>query len=118
MLTERETKKYNFFGSFAISPLRKASLSYVAKTSQVFELKEQLGNDCIVIDYDDIINKKKIVLPYLFDFLILPYSPKLLELIHTKSVNKAENLTTKEKVSIRKTCGKTYEDVRKLAASF
>ena len=119
LLNDKEMKKYNIFGSIAISSFRKACLSYIGKTSQVFELKNKLGEEAIaVIDYDDFISQKESVLRFIFDFVELPYSLSYTDLIHTKGIKRADKLTENEKRIIQQTCWPTYEKVRRLAEDF
>lgn len=118
LLGVREKKKFNLFGNIAISSLKKACFSYVAKTSQIFDIKEKLRNAVTIIDYDDLVSRKDLVLPYLFDFIELSYSSQYADLIHAKGIKRAGKLKKNEKIVIQQTCWSTYEKARRLAVNF
>ncbi len=118
LLHNKEKKQYNLFGCIAVSSLKKACLSYVAKTGQIFELKENLGDAVTIIDYDDLISKKELVLPFAFDFIELSYSSQYAELIHAKGIKRADKLTKDEKRTIKQLCWSIYGKAQRLAEDF
>lgn len=118
MLNEKERNRYMLFGKFIIPQIRKACLSYVGKTSQLFEIKEKLKGDVVIIDYDDLIQKKESVLPFLFDFAHVPFLKSYLTLIHSQGIKRADKLSQAERESVQRTCWGLYERARELAVCF
>jgi hypothetical protein len=101
--------RYKLFGLNGISLLRQACWGYVGKTFQMFELRERYGQDSlIVVDYDDLVIRKNILLPALYNFLGLKYSPMYGKKIHNKSLAKVNKLTDKERRVITSICQPIY----------
>ena len=74
LLEDREQWRYRHLGAFSIPRLRRACLSYNAKVSHVFKLRERLGNDRLfIIDYERMTHHKKAVLPMIYEYVDLPY---------------------------------------------
>ena len=113
-LSESELIRFRIFGAIGFSALHKACLSYVHKTSQVFELQERLGDDIMIVEYDDVIIRKEAVFLEIFSFFGLEYSPEYSSLIHSRSINKSIKLSKRENSLIQDTCWTTYENARAL----
>lgn len=118
MLNEKEKKRYDLLGKFTIPQIRKACLAYVGKTSQVFEIKEKLKDNVVIIDYDDLIHKKILVLPFVFDFANVPFLESYLNFIHSQGIKRADKLSHAEREAVQLTCWNLYERVRELAVCF
>ena len=101
-------------GSYGFSTLKKACLSYVQKTGQIFEIERKLGNDVMVVEYNDIIRKKNVMLPNLFSFFELEYDPVYGSTIDSRSLTKAKRLSERQKRMIYEVCWETYEKARSL----
>jgi|LGOV01.1.fsa_nt_gb hypothetical protein len=113
-LSEKDLKRFNFLGSYGFSTLKKACLSYVQKTGQIFEIERKLGNDVMVVEYNDIIRKKNVMLPNLFSFFELEYDPVYGSTIDSRSLTKAKRLSERQKRMIYEVCWETYEKARSL----
>ncbi len=91
LLDKHEYWRYKNLGSLAISRLRRACLSYNAKVSHVFKLRERLGDDQLfIIDYEKLISQKESILPMIYEFIDLPYRNEYAARVHSGSLNKAE----------------------------
>lgn len=117
VLTPWENIGLKLFGPSAISSIRKASLSYVGKTSQLFTLKKRLYNQILIIDYDDLIQKKESILPIISTFVNLPEESLTTDTIHNKSIHRAAKLSFKEKKMVQQLCWNTYISAKKLSVS-
>jgi len=114
LLTDSERRTYELFGTLGIARLRKACLSYNAKTVQTEILSRELGRDRImIIDYDDLVRSKEIHLPKIYDFVGLKYSDDLLSRLHAKSLSKANKFSSKEADIIDSVCTPFYQQARK-----
>ena len=91
------------------SRLDKACASYVAKTSQTFELVERLGSRVAVVDYDELVAHKDELLPRLCEFVGLPYEPKLGDKLHARSVAKRDRLSARATQYVDEFCRDVYE---------
>ncbi len=114
-LTSGERNLYHLLGSYGFSPLKKACYSYFGKLNQLFELKEKLGRDIFVIDYDAMINHKYKYLPLIFDHLHISYDSSCLSMIHSKSISKADKLSLRQKKVIHNSCWDIYNKLRTIA---
>ncbi|MFK5893318.1 MAG: sulfotransferase domain-containing protein [Pseudomonadota bacterium] len=115
-LSETEMRRYEVFGDFSVSQLKKSVFSYLAKANQIIELTERLDSTQIcVVDYHDIVCNKKDILPLIYEFIDHPYKQKYAELIHSQSINKASKLSEKELLYIKENCIPVYDKITKLA---
>lgn len=115
LLEEGDKKWYDWFGVRGVSRLKRACLAYCAKVSQLFELRERLPEDTlIVVEYDGLVSNKEQLLPELYGFVGLPYLPRYAEKIHGRSLSKHNALSAKERAMIENTCISVYEEARKL----
>jgi hypothetical protein len=95
--------------------LEKASLSYVDKQRQLFELKEHFTDDrLLIINYESIVNKSSDSVPLLFRYANLGYSADCLNII--KNGNNKPNMVNKNKRIIEDICMSTYQSAKALAA--
>ena len=114
-LTSIEKYLYNFLGSYGFLPLKKACYSYVGKLFQLTDLKEKLGSNILVIDYDDLINQKNKFLPLVFDHFDISYNSESLDMIHAHSLSKASRLSSRQKKIINYLCSDIYTHMRSYA---
>lgn len=115
LLNEGDKKRYERFGIWTISRLRRACFSYVGKTSQLFELYKRLDNKrLLIVDYDDLVVEKHRILPAIYEFIELEYKKEYAAKIHQESINKANRLSERERYTIKKLCWPTYEKARTL----
>ena len=114
-LEEKQKKCYELFGVYGISRIRRACLSYNGKVSQLFELKDWIGaNRILILDYDDIVKEKKRILPTMYRFIDLPYKKSYGDKIHTKNIRKASRLSKRDYDLIEQLCGPVYEKAKML----
>lgn len=104
-----------FFGEVGTSRLRKACWIYNAKISQIFNLVESL-NDCslMIVDYDELISNKNLVIPSIYRFLNLNYQDRYADIIEQRSLEKSKNLSEKEVNTINELCENNYLRARTL----
>jgi hypothetical protein len=87
---DREQWRYRHLGALFIPRIKRACLSYHARVSEVFRLREKIGKDQLfIVDYDLLTNHKEVVLPVIYDYIGLPYQMSYADRIHSGSVNKA-----------------------------
>lgn len=115
-LSGSQLARYSRFGLFGINRLHRACYSYTGKVSQVFELAEKLGDRRImVIDYDTIARDKDSTLSAVYNFIGLPFKQEYGQKIHTRSINKADKLSARQKDTINRICLPVYEKAKGLA---
>ena len=115
LLSGRPKKLYDHLGLIAVSRLQRACLSYTAKISQVFHIVEGLGaSNVLVVDYDELVQKKTHVLPMIYDFIGLPCKPSYLDMISDRSLYKARRLSRREQALIGTLCLSTYQKASEL----
>jgi len=118
LLTREEKRKYERFGIMAISRLKRACYSYNAKVSQIFDIREKLGvNRVLVIEYDNLVRMKEKILPLIFNFVDLEYKDIYGSQIRTSSLMKADRLSTRERDLIAQFCVPVYEKAKLLCMS-
>ena len=111
-----EKRSYDRLGSWGLSKIHKASMSYVAKNKQLLKLRNALPNDKLyVIDYDRLINNKNHDLENLYKFIDVKYDISYGDKINDLSVNKYKKLSNKQRSIITQRCQATYEEVISLA---
>ena len=114
-LTGLDAKMFKVLGTKGLSTLKMASLAYNSKVSQIFEIQKRFENNrLLVIDYDDLVANKKMVLPWIYEFIALPFDHKYLANIHSKSLKKKDKLSGKALSVIEETCMPVYREVRSL----
>ncbi len=114
LLDKNEKKLFKTFGTIAFSSMRKACLSYVAKTKQLFEIKSNLNDNCMVMDYDDLVSKVQILLPQVYSFFNLEYDENYLSILHKNSSGKRNLLTSQQTEFISNMCQEIYENGKAL----
>ena len=108
-LTGADKWLYKFFGTRSISMFRRACWGFIGKTGQLFEINQCLGKDVVfVVDYDELVNQKKRVLPEIYDFINLSYKTEYAAKIHDRSLDKRNELSAKEEATIEAMCNPIY----------
>lgn len=102
LLTGMDKWLYKLFGVATITRVKRACLLYNAKNSQLFELVPTLGPEKImVVDYDDLVTRKHVILPQVFRFIDLDYRTDYADKIHSNSLDKALRLSDKETAMVK-----------------
>jgi hypothetical protein len=115
LLNMNERRRWERFGVWGVSRLKRACLAYSGKVSQLFELHKHLSaNKLLVVDYDRLVSRKEEHLSELYRFIEIPYRPSYADMIHSKSLSKHSQLSEKENVIIEATCLPIYEEASKL----
>jgi hypothetical protein len=100
---------YKLLGVRGVRKLQRACYIFNGKVSQLSLLRQNLGPDSLmVVDYDDLIARKEIVLPAIYQFINLKYRDEYSQKIHSKSRSKAKGLSKKERSTIKKMCEPLY----------
>lgn len=114
-LCEECQRRYRFFGTLGVPRLIRACSSYNAKTSQIIKLREHLAADRLqVVDYDDLVRNKLVILPKIYEFLAIPYENKYAEEIRSSSVSKSKRASRREKAAVEEICIPEYLRLRRL----
>lgn len=113
-LLEAENKKrYQRFGSWAVSKVDRACLSYNAKLAQLKELWPLLDDDkLLVFDYDDLVAQPSKILPKIYDFVGLPFKEEYTLLVNDRSVDKVSLQKYGESSAVSEVCMPVYRDSR------
>ena len=112
-LGNAEKRRYRLFGTLGVSRIRKACLSYNVRVSQVFELKERLKEDqLIVVDYQDLVERKEQVLPRIYDFTGLEYRNSYPAKIKSTSLGKSSHQPQAEARAAEALCMPVYLKAR------
>jgi hypothetical protein len=103
-------------GLRGLNRLQRACFAYNGKLSQLFELKEWFDSErLLIIEYNDLVKNKERLLPRIFDFARLHYEKEYSNIIHPRSLKKAEDLTAHEVETIESLCTPVYERAVRLA---
>lgn len=117
LMEDNYQQRFNAFGLWAISRIRRACYSYNAKAAQAMAIMDQLGGErMLVIDYDELVNDKTTVLATVFDFIGLPFQDEYGDLIHKKSLKKSNKLSEQQQILVNSLCMPSYQRVRELIA--
>lgn len=119
MLTGLTAKLYKLFGVNGINNLNKACFAYAGKISQLFEIRQNIDRKKMaIIDYDELVTKKEIILPRLYEFVGLPYDQKYSKIIHSKSLNNKQGLSKKAVSRIEKICIPVYREAKTILTKY
>jgi hypothetical protein len=117
-LEGRPLRTYKRFGVLGVPKILRACLSYKGKTSQLVEIFDKIGNDhMLVINYDDLILNKEEILRMIYAFIRLPFKKSYADLIHSRSIHKANKLSPKERELVLTHAFPTYEKLKEMAKS-
>lgn len=109
---------YKSFGARSISKLRQACWGYKGKVLQLFELKQHLNAEqLMVVDYDDLVMHKAEILPIIYSFCDLDYKIEYADRIHSKSISKVTRLSTQESKVIKSLCEPIYQNASQFRTS-
>lgn len=115
LLQGKDAALYKIFGDRGISHIRQACYSYIAKTMQIFELKRKLDPDrLMILDYDDLVMRKLMILPALYDFIEVEFRKDYLQKISSESVKKARHLLPEDMPIVREMCEDIYRQATSL----
>lgn len=115
VINGRDKWIYSIFGARGVSMLRKACWAYNGKTAQVFDLLKVLGPEKVmVVDYDDLVIEKAILLPRIYEFVDLEHKAEYENLIHSKSLDKKSRMGDQEIATVLSLCEPTYRKARNL----
>jgi hypothetical protein len=118
-LTGLDAWLYKLLGLKGVSNLHQACHIFNGKVSQLFRLRQNLCPDnLMVVDYDDLIIRKEIVLPAIYKFIGLEYREEYLQKIHSKGLFKAKGLSRKERSTIKNICEPLYLRSKDLITTF
>lgn len=110
LLAGSEKLKYKILGVKSIARAKKACLLYNSKINQLLQLLEVLTSDNLkVIDYDHLVNNKKVTLPEIYQWINLGYRDEYADQIHTQSLNKKKQLLTAEAACVKGLSQPVYE---------
>jgi hypothetical protein len=90
----------------------KACASYVAKTEQTSLIRERLGNRMLIVDYDDLVLHKDVLLPPICEFAGVTFDRHLLHRLHDRSLAKRDSLPRRQAARIDETCSTSYRYAR------
>jgi hypothetical protein len=108
-LVGKDQLLYKICGQRLFSNFKKACLIYNWKVNQLFDLVTRLGNDTIkVIEYDELVMNKEIVLFKIYEFINLPYKASYADKIQPSSLGKKHLLSKKEIININGICENVY----------
>lgn len=106
-----EVVKHNFQlkGRKNVPAIIRASLSYKAKVSQLFNLIEYFGHQNIMLlDYDELVLNRYEILPLIYSYLGLNYQDSYAEQINPPPNKNYKILKKKEKLIVKRLCLPTY----------
>ncbi len=113
--TRMDNFMYSIFGIKGIPRIRRACYAYIGKSSHIFELHKNLCDERLfVVDYDDLSENKKVVLPELYQQINLLFKRSYLDKIHTKSFIKHKSFTFQELKTIKNLCFPIYLKAKEL----
>jgi len=114
LLDDIEKQKYKLCGQRMISKTQRACLSYNGKVLQAIELMKVLGPvNMLIVDYDELVGNKQILLPKIYKFIQLLYKAHYADKLHEHSLDKASRLTSRERNLISQLCIPVYEKIKK-----
>ena len=114
LLEGRDLIRYERYGRYVINRAKRACLAYQGKTQQAFELKERLGDEMLVVDYDDLVSDSSRTLSEVYSFIDLPFKESYEKSISRKSIKKASSLPGRIRSMIEDMALPEYERARAL----
>ena len=115
-LPDEHKKRYSRFGKLAIPRIRRACFSYIGKTTQLFEIRKGLWKDNIlIVDYDNLVINKDLVLPKIYRFIGLSYQQRYANKLNSGNINKAQKLSHIERKTIKQLCVPIYDQAKRLS---
>jgi hypothetical protein len=118
-LEKSDHRRFNKFGVWSVSRLKRACYAFYGKISQLFELHNYLSEDqLIVVEYDGLVEKKTDVLPELYRAIDLPYHSHYADMIHSKSLSKHRCLSRKKHAIVEAICMPIYKEAVELVSIY
>lgn len=115
LLTGIDKWRYKLFGIQGVPMIRRACWGFIGKISQLLEIYRVLGPELVlVMDYDDLVQNKTVLLPFLYQFIDLEYKENYADFIHNKSMNKRKYLSGMERKIVEDLCEPIYQKARAL----
>lgn len=96
------------------SRLFQACASYIGKTAQTAALRKGLGDRLAIVDYDDLVARKEIVLPQLCAFAGVRFTPELAASFAADTAPRGARLRQREAAHVEELCTDIYERARAL----
>lgn len=88
---------YKISGGKTINAVHQACLIYNSKLSHLFDLREHIGVDqLMIVDYDNLVIHKEQILSQIYRFVDLDYKSEYANQIHSQSLNKRNQLSEAE----------------------
>ncbi len=109
-----EKRRYERLGLIMVGRARRACLAYKGKTMQLFEIKRELGDDVMVVDYDELVSDSAALFDQIYDFIDLPFKSQYISPINKKSIKKAERLPQRAHDMVSDICMPVYTQARSL----
>jgi hypothetical protein len=107
--------RFQRFGLWSIPRIRRAAYAYVGKLHQLFELRPEFSQrDLSILEYDELVQKKTIIVPRLYEKLSIKYQRSNADSISERSLDKRDNLSTGEKNEVDRLCSEAFERARLL----
>lgn len=113
-LSGYQKRLYKYVGMQGVSRLHRACFAYNGKVSQLYDLRKNLGYDnLMVVDYNDVVLNKEVLLPHIYEYVQMEYIPEYSDKILSKSVEKKDKLSKRERSTVSKLCLPVYNDLKK-----
>jgi hypothetical protein len=113
-LTPAIANRFHKYGLLSVSPIQRACYAYNGKVKQLDTLLERWPNSRLfVVDYDQLVTETGSVLPRIFDFLDLPYSPETEKSVLKTSLTKAEKMPHRHTKAVESICSPVYQNARR-----
>lgn len=117
-LTGSQKWLHKYVGIAGVNKLYRACFAYNGKISQLYHLKKTLNSGrLMIVDYDDLVLNKNVILPKIYDFVHLDYAPDYSDKILAESLKKMDKLSKREKSTISRLCLPIYYDLRQFCAT-
>lgn len=115
-LDAKGARRFERFGTLGFGRAEMACLSYMVKTAQIHEIAAQLGPERLyILDYDDLIKRRELLLPDVFAFASVPYDDSYLARLRKRKKPGHRRLSRHARNLIRESCQPEYERAVRLA---
>jgi hypothetical protein len=90
--------------------LRRACLAYAGKTSQLLELRREIGGDgVLIVEYDEMLDDCHDVLTRVYNFIGVEYRPAYGELVDPTGISNRRRMSRRAKATVESICGEVYK---------
>jgi hypothetical protein len=108
--------RFQRFGLWGIPRIRRGAYAYAGKVSQLFALQAAIPQGILnVVEYDDLVMNKAIVLPRLHERLSVKFRTGDADSISERSLGKREKLSSDERKVVDIQCADIFERARLLS---